>query len=677
MKLDHQLIRDYLPKLLLIVLLVCVCSGVMSFVLEASDFSFSVALLHSFSGIFCGLMFLVYLFSRPLRALAARGDPLLFSGALAGLTFGVSAVAGLGIIYLGSSGPLAWLYSGHLLVSFIFCTVFFTYITLNTVRFVGNGRSVFKAPSKIFLIAVVATCFFSIIASYAIFKLIDTSYQRQKTVFPVNYEYVYGDNPFRPSQIETPGSNFIHKYDIAKSFECATCHSDIVEQWASSAHRLAAMDPAYITNVKLYKARTSVAATRYCDGCHVPVALLTGAVTTGGKHGRKAKIAANEGVSCKTCHSITDVVHTHGVASFFFSPAQHYPFETTTHSVLKGVRNFLIKTNPDKHKESFGNEVLGESSMCSTCHAQYMDKDVNQWGWVKMQDDYSPWLSSPHANPQGEGHESKKVTRCQDCHMRKVVANDPSADSNGMVRDHRFIGSNTMLPILRDDKVQLDKTIKFLKNNKMEVAILKPLEQPVNKSTKISAPAQLSAGTKPAQNAVLQGAHIAPHLYSGEEAALRIQVTNTGVGHNFPGGTSDITQAWLHVTVTDASGNTVFESGKVDEFEYVDPDAHFYRTIPIDKHNMPVWQHDLLRKVGEVSRTTIAAGKSDIAEFTFVVPDLVRGDITITAALNYRKLNTRYARWALKDKYVPLPITEMARDELSVSVRPTLTPVKN
>jgi hypothetical protein len=55
------------------------------------------------------------------------------------------------------------------------------------------------------------------------------------------------------------------------------------------------------------------------------------------------------------------------------------------------------------------------------------------------------------------------------------------------------------------------------------------------------------------------------------------------VGHNFPGGTIDINEAWIEMVVTDARGKRVFASGLLDDKDYVDANAYFYRSMPVDR----------------------------------------------------------------------------------------------
>ena len=101
----------------------------------------------------------------------------------------------------------------------------------------------------------------------------------------------------------------------------------------------------------------------------------------------------------------------------------------------------------------------------------------------------------------------------------------------------------------------------------------------------------------------------------------------------------------------------------------MDEDAHFYRSLPIDRAGKLVWKHDLFNRVGEAYKDVVPAGQSDILSYQFRVPEWSKGPLTLSATLRYRKLNERYARWALKEQYQPIPIIDVARASLAVPVK--------
>ena len=81
-----------------------------------------------------------------------------------------------------------------------------------------------------------------------------------------------------------------------------------------------------------------------------------------------------------------------------------------------------------------------------------------------------------------------------------------------------------------------------------------------------------------------------------------------------------------------------------------------------------MWKHDLFNRVGEAEKRVIPAGKSDLLRYRFAIPDWVKSPLAVTATLKYRKLNDRYARWALGENYAPVAITNLARDTLMIPV---------
>jgi hypothetical protein len=287
-----------------------------------------------------------------------------------------------------------------------------------------------------------------------------------------------------------------------------------------------------------------------------------------------------------------------------------------------------------------------------------MEKVMNDWGWVKMQDDYISWLNGPFSGQSKHTFARGDVTRCQDCHFEKVLAADPSADQRGMVRSHRSLGANTAIPHIDGDDEHLRLTAQFLQANKVTVSIDKPTR---------------------GDNAVRNDRYVAPNIahlgeslsyyYLGEEATINVVVSNIGVGHDFPGGTSDINEAWVRFVATDAQGTPIYESGAVGPDGAVDPQAYFYRSMAVDKSGELVWRHDLFRMVGDSYKKVIEPGSADVVTYRVKVPEWAKSPMNLYAVVCYRKLNDRYAKWALKDEHIRLPIVDVASDTLKVPLR--------
>lgn len=642
----------------------CALTGVVTYIINDHFVWVQwTVLFHLLLGIACSFILALYLITHFNRVVGFRRPSVLISGLLTILLFFGFVYSGWNMLFLGQRENSQWVYNSHLIFSVFF--IFFVVLHLFLhVKLLPEKRKNHRAESiypSLSILKINDLVRFNVIIILLIF-LVTIIYQLSleeyiNTTIVGKYEYNYGQHRFRPSQTETSNNAFIDQRRIANSHKCIACHETIVKQWISSVHSQAASDPTYVTNINLLAQKKGISATRYCEGCHAPVALLTGELTPGGQHGGVAGTPAHiEGVSCMGCHGIESLVHLKGVASFKFKPAKDYLFEQSSHPVLVRLNNLLIRVKPDQHKKDLGKQLFKEAKFCAACHAQFMDKDMNDWGWVKMQDEYSAWLESPYSKSHNENFANATVQRCQDCHMPFVAADDPSSNNQGQIRAHHFPGANTFLPIINNDQNHLQATKDFLQSNKLRISIEEPSRKDALQSLHVL-------------DERLRNAEEAPHYYYlGERAEINVIVTNNGVGHDFPGGTIDINQAWVEFFVFDAEGSIVFSSGTINSDNIVDPAAYFYRSLPVDRYGNLVWKHDLFNMVGESFRRVIKAGESDIVKYTFEIPGWVKSPLTITTALKYRKLNERYAKWALKDKYVKIPVLDLAWDSLDVPI---------
>jgi hypothetical protein len=55
--------------------------------------------------------------------------------------------------------------------------------------------------------------------------------------------------------------------------------------------------------------------------------------------------------------------------------------------------------------------------------------------------------------------------------------------------------------------------------------------------------------------------------------------------------------------------------------------------------------------------------------FSFDVPAWAKTPLSVAATVKYRKFNNRYARWALQDDDVVLPIVDVAADAIVIPIR--------
>ncbi len=621
-------------------------------------------LLHSLIGIVFVPGLIVYTFLHFRRTLGQRRLTMILSGWLVFVMLTVIAYSGLDIVFRGRIQNLEWMHSIHVYLSIGLSVLLLLHIIghrwfLSARRKEADNERYPGIPDRLgtyTLITLVSVAATVLILTFG-YNVAMPEYSTSPAVQP--YQTSYGEHPFRPSQTETADGQFIDKRQIAGSADCSDCHREIAEQWYASIHRQAASDKTYVTNINLLAKNKGMPATRYCEGCHAPIALLSGQLTEGGDHGGISGTSAfDEGISCLSCHNIERVIHEKGVASYLYKPHKDYLFSYEKQGLKKVIHNFLVKIKPEQHKKDMNRGVLGDPKMCATCHAQFMDKEINNWGWVKMQDEYTAWLNSPYSRHSDQSFSESDIKRCHDCHMPRVDGpGDPSADDNLKVASHRFLGANTIIPLLSNDNRQYLMTREFLQTGKMRVTIEEPRRHDATQTSKFI-DEKLRARTE------------TPYYFNlNEKADINVIVTNTGVGHNFPGGTTDINEAWLALDVIDAHGSIVYQSGQLDEQKNVQENAYFYRSLPIDRKGRLVWKHDLFNMVGNTYKNVVPAGKSDIISYRVEIPAWVKGPLTISAVLKYRKFNQLYATWALKEEYRELPIIDVARSSLVVPIR--------
>ncbi len=650
------------PQLLCWFLIASISGFITYFFVGQSTWQQWTYLLHTFSGMVLGILIIPYTITHLLRTFKLR--PLIsFITGWVGLLalFGLTG-SGMYIAIFGQSESLRWIETAHIWCSYITIIMLVGHVLWKR-RMSSKG-----SPSSKGAIPLKweewKYSFQGILAATAVVALATWMYGIFLPELPDRpavepYELPYTNHPFQPGQTETKDGNFVKTHEIAGSYQCGSCHTEITRQWRSSIHSQAASDPTYVTNINFLVEQRGIAATRYCEGCHAPVALLTGELTEGGKHGGIAGTVANEeGVSCMSCHGIEKAVHLKGVGSYQFAPSADYLFAgVTENKFFQKINHFLIRIHPLQHRTDMARSILGAPQMCATCHESYMDKDMNNWGWVKLQDEYTAWLNGPYSGQSEQSFSHQSIKRCQDCHMPLVPGDDPSANTSGKIVSHYTPGGNTAIPTIMGNREQFLLVKEFLQSDKIHIVIEEPQRHDAARSEQfLHKPAHLNK-EPPA------------YLYLGEHASIQVVVTNTGVGHNFPGGTIDINQAWIQFRVVDAENQLIYENGYLSSKQELDPNAYVYQSIPIDRFGKHVWKHDLFNMVGESFHHVIPAGKSDTVEYSFLIPYWAKNPLTISAVLRYRKFNQAYARWALQDEDIELPIVDMARDAIHVPLR--------
>ena len=119
------------------------------------------------------------------------------------------------------------------------------------------------------------------LALFAVTAGISLSVQPAEFVneFPADYDLSLGaDRPFAPSLARTSSGGALDPRSLSGSAGCGTsgCHQQIYDEWAVSAHRYSAMDPAFQKVQEVMGTQNGAVSTRYCGGCHDPISLFSG-----------------------------------------------------------------------------------------------------------------------------------------------------------------------------------------------------------------------------------------------------------------------------------------------------------------------------------------------------------------------------------------------------------------
>lgn len=278
-----------------------------------------------------------------------------------------------------------------------------------------------------------------------------TTYRNQ---FPADYSYAFGkDRPFAPSLARTSTNGAFDARSLAGSETCGAsgCHTEIYDEWKTSAHRYAAMDPIFQGIQNVMAKQNGPESTRYCGGCHDPISLFSGT-----KNIFVEKLTGlqgyNEGISCLACHSIqkTDI---QGNANYTMWQPNEYLWQwSPDHTLGATARNFLIRAWPAQHNR-LSKRMYKKPEYCAACHKQFVDQEVNRVGWVQLQNQYDNWAAS-HWNHKGD---ARSTVECRECHMPLVQSNDPAAgdtmdynrsSDDHKHRSHRFLAANNFVPAL-------------------------------------------------------------------------------------------------------------------------------------------------------------------------------------------------------------------------------------
>ncbi|MBS1876987.1 MAG: tetratricopeptide repeat protein [Acidobacteria bacterium] len=482
-------------------------------------------------------------------------------------------------------------------------------------------------------------------------------------------------SPFWPSSSDTNTGQTIPSNFFMDSTLCAECHKDIYDQWNSSAHHFASFNNQfYRKSIEYMQDVAGTQPTKWCAACHDHAVFFNGRFEKPIKDQIDTPEAQN-GLGCLSCHAMVHIDSTMGNSGFIIEYPKLHELASSHNPLIRRVDRFLTYLNPGPHRSVMMKPFMqSNSEFCSTCHKVHLDAPVNNYRWLRGFNDYDNWQAS---GVSGQGARSfyypAKSQVCADCHMPLVASKDAGA-RDGKVHSHRFIAANSALPFVNHDQTQLSETEKFLKSGFITVDIFaaSPVDETKGQTEmrrRSPEGPQLMSTFAVGEEAEQTGAVLirdigkvaAPIDTSGARFApgttVRIDtvVRTRKIGHFFPGGTVDAFDVWLELIAKDASGKTIFWSGKVEDggLGPVERGAHFYRSYQLDADGNMINKRNAFQSRSVLYVRLIPPGAADVAHFRLNIPKDAKGPISVQAKLNYRKFAHYYTQFAYAGKPKP------------------------
>ncbi|MDR2365368.1 MAG: cytochrome c family protein [Zoogloeaceae bacterium] len=439
------------------------------------------------------------------------------------------------------------------------------------------------------------------------------------------YSLPFGKHlPFYPAELTTPDNRLVNWRAIPGSRFCGECHLKETVEWATSMHAISDLDLVYDSTV-LENTDASVAGRahgvekgRWCEGCHNPMGVLSGAVTPANSVQEIENL--EEGTSCIVCHTAN---HAEPLAG-------NGALETDINGVFRYGHPALLAAAPSRHARDMRavreQPLMGDAALCGACHTEIRPPTVNgATPLMSLQDTFDEWRHSPYAQ---EG------IQCQSCHM----AEDPAAFVRALKEgkrpkktvSHRFVGnnyllSNTNLPTSLLLKLR-GGTPSGLNRLFDRATFMKEMEKTFN---------AVVALMQEAAELEVETAHI---NLASRELRFTAAVTNAGAGHALPTGPLDQRYLWLEVEAKDARGNTFFHQGRFDG-KTGEEDLTATRWIKevTDVEGNPIRRHVLFdaQRLFYV-RKPIPPRETDRIDYRVPLPEGVYGPLKVEIRLWYR-----------------------------------------
>jgi tetratricopeptide (TPR) repeat protein len=476
------------------------------------------------------------------------------------------------------------------------------------------------------------------------------------------YNFAFGkESPFLPSNAMSANGQFLSPKSFYTAQYCGHCHQEAYHQWRQSVHSNSFRAPWYLKNVNMLIDEKGVQFSRHCEGCHNPVALLSGDLSQGMP---KKRPFEDEGITCSTCHSIQSTDAT-GTGSYVMGIPAVLVDEKGA-PVTRPVSDSEILAHLDLHSKAVMRPLYKTAEFCAACHKATITRSLDDYKWLRAFTVYDEWQGASFTKQSPlPFYRKDKAFTCQTCHMPRETlpagSQDPGAKDGALV-SHRWLGGNTLNPVYFKYDEQAEKLAKFLREGAQGTGVLN---------------VDIFGLEKEAEGSAARSALIAPlgltpfSLAAGETLIADVVIQNKGIAHSLIPEQRDFYEAWVDFTVKDAAGKTLAESGFIQPDGHLDPSAHSFTNRLINIKGELNGLHEIWHNRVQAYNNTIQSGRSQLVRYRFRLPKDISGKFSLTATVRYRRFNQRFVDFAMDQptgKHYPETIVDIASDTRTLNI---------
>ena len=458
------------------------------------------------------------------------------------------------------------------------------------------------------------------------------------------YDFKFGkDLPFLPSNATTDNGEFLDAKSFPDAAYCGRCHQESHKEWRQSAHANSFRTPWYKKNVNLLMSTKGNEYARHCEGCHNPIALVSGTITKGVSQKRPTD---DDGITCMVCHSIQSV-DRRGTGSYVLAQPTVL-LDALGKPIYGKVADADILAHLDRHSAAVMKPFYRTTDFCGSCHKAALPHELNDYKWQRAIFLSDEWQNSSFAKQSPLPFYVKpEVSTCQTCHMSHEALGlpDPGA-KNGKLASHRWLGANTLVPAFYKYDEQSEKTKAFLQAGVFNVDLF-----------------ALENGSEPGIVAPLGTQSFT--LHPGDPVTISVVIQNKGAAHSHVPEQRDMYESWVQFTVKNGDGSTIMNSGFLKPDGSLDERAHSFTNRLINKEGTLNDLHQVWNNRVVAYNNTIQSGRSQVVRYQFRVPEnAAKGRLSVTAQVNYRRFDQHFVDFGLSKGYVQPVVVMSSRTRL-------------